>query len=102
MQPPLMGGQRMIESRSAPRFESEVDLLAFETALARSAQVPWLQEALATHGSTLLPRAARCHAELRSMTRRTRRAWQRQLARSSGLTRLLQQWSERQAGRALQ
>jgi hypothetical protein len=97
-----MEGERMIDQRPVRRFENEVDLPAVETEIARSAQLPRLREVLAERGAALLPRAARCHTELRSLPRRARRAWQRQLSRSSAVTAVLQEWSERRAGRALQ
>ena len=82
--------------------ENEATLLAWQSEIARSAGTPWLAQALAARVTDLLPRVARCHTQLRTLPRRTRRAWQRQLARSSDLTAILEDWSQRQAGRALQ
>ena len=82
--------------------ENETTLSAWQAEIARSATTPWLAQALAARVTDLLPRVARCHTQLRTLPRRTRRAWQRQLARSSDLTAILQDWSQRRAGRALQ
>ena len=82
--------------------EHEAALYAWQSEIARSGQTPWLARALAARVTDLLPRVARCHTQLRTLPRRTRRAWQRQLARSSDLTAILEDWSQRRAGRALQ
>ncbi len=82
--------------------ENGATLHAWQFEIARSAQTPWLAQALAARVTDLLPRVARCDTQLRTLPRRTRRAWQRQLARSSDLTAILEEWSQRRAGRALQ
>ena len=92
----------MIPQNPLRRSENETTLLAWQSEIARSAKTPWLAEALAARVTDLLPRVARCHTQLRTLPRRTRRAWQRQLARSSDLTAILKDWSQRRVGRALQ
>lgn len=81
--------------------ESEASLLAWQSEIARSVPTPWLAQALAGRAAGLLPRVAACHSQLRALPRSTRRAWQRQLARSSDLAAVLEDWSRRRAGRAL-
>ena len=92
----------MIPQNPLRRSENETTLHAWQSEIARSAQTPWLAQALAARVTDLLPRVARCHTQLRTLPRRTRRAWQRQLARSSDLAAILEEWSQRRAGRALQ
>ncbi len=48
-------------------FENEATLLAWQSEIARSAQTPWLAQALAACATDLLPRIARCHAQLRTL-----------------------------------
>jgi hypothetical protein len=84
------------------RSEADVNRLPGPSGIAPSAEMPWLAEVLAPRVSDLLPRVARCHAELLGLPRRTRRACQRQLARSADLAAILVDWSFRPVGRALQ
>ena len=92
----------MISQDPLRHSENEATLHAWQSEIERSAPTPWLAQALAARVSDLLPRVTTCHTQLRALPRRTRRAWQRQLARSSKLTAVLQDWSQRRAGRALQ
>ena len=92
----------MIPQNFLRRSENEAILHAWQSEIARSAKTPWLAQALAARVTDLLPRVARCHTQLRTLPRRTRRAWQRQLARSSDLAAILEEWSQRRAGRAFQ
>jgi hypothetical protein len=84
------------------RLDNEADLLVWQTEIVGSTQFPRLREVLAARVAALLPRVKKCHAELRSLPRRARREWQHRLARSSALTVMLREWSERRAGRTLQ
>src|SRR5262245_5350319 len=97
-----MGGGQMSAHNPLRFSEHEATLLAWQAEIARSAETPWLAQALAGPVTDLLPRVAKCHTQLLALPRRTRRAWQRSLARSSRLTAILEDWSQRRAGRALQ
>src|SRR5690349_4172330 len=88
-----MSGQRMIDN--------DTTMATWQSEIARSGPT-WLAEAVASHDTELAPRISRCHTELTTLPRRTRRAWQRQLARSSALTTILDRWSHHRVGRTLQ
>lgn len=60
----------------------ETIIAAWDSQVADAAETPWLAAALAAESSELFPRFAACYAQLRALPRGSRRALQRQLARS--------------------
>lgn len=74
---------------------------AWNTQVKEADQTPWLAGALMECGDELFARFAAFYAELRTLPRSTRRALQRQLARSSELAAILPQYLQH-GGRRLQ
>jgi hypothetical protein len=74
---------------------------AWDSQLKEVDKTPWLAGALTECGDQLFAHFAACYAELRALPRSTRRALQRQLARSSELAAILPDYLQ-QGGRRLQ
>jgi hypothetical protein len=70
---------------------------AWDSQILDAADTPWLAQALATKSAELFPRFASSYAQLRKLPRGARRALQRQLARSCGLSIPLE-WQRKLAG----
>jgi hypothetical protein len=74
---------------------------AWDSQVKEADKTPWLADTLTECGDELFARFAACYAELRALPRSTRRALQRQLARSSELAAILPEYLQ-QGGRRLQ
>src|SRR5262245_13032604 len=74
---------------------------AWDSQVKEADQTPWLAGTLMECNDELFARFAACYAELRALPRSTRRALQRQLARSTELAAILPEYLQ-QGGRRLQ
>ncbi|HEY2988123.1 MAG TPA: right-handed parallel beta-helix repeat-containing protein [Candidatus Binatia bacterium] len=61
------------------------------------AETPWLAQSAAAQSADLFPRFATCYAKLRALPRGSRRALQRQLARSQGPAAIPLEWQPKLA-----